>query len=190
MRKTIFVISGPSGCGKTTVLENLFQKPEIKDSFSRVLTVTSRFPRKGEKDGVDYRFVGRQEFRQMKRKGYFFETKKYLDDYYGTPGDFLDWAEKKNKNPVLCIDVEGGFKIKDFYKEKAVLIFIHPPSENHLNQRLAQRKSEEDKSLKKRLRIAKKEVKYATKYDYQIVNEDIERTTNQIKKIMLEEIKD
>ncbi len=185
MEKKIFVVSGPSGSGKTTVLEKTFRKKVIKDNFFRVLTVTSRAPRAGESNGKDYYFVSKEEFKKLKEKGWFFETKRYLDNFYGTPKDFLEQAEEKDKHPVLCIEVDGAFRVKDFYKEIAVLIFILPPSEKTLSQRLEKRKTEKTESLKKRLRIAKKEVKYAEKYDYSLVNEDINKVSEELKKIFL-----
>jgi guanylate kinase len=137
------------------------------------LTVTSRQPRRGEADGKDYHFVTKQKFIQLQQRGYFFETKKYLEDFYGTPRRFVYEAEKQKKHPLLCIDVEGALKVKKAFKERSLLIFILPPSEKALSQRLTGRKSEEPETLKKRLRIAKKEVKYAEKYDYSVLNQDL-----------------
>lgn len=188
VKMKVFVISGPSGSGKTSILRELFGRSQIKNNFFKIPTFTTRAPRKSEKDGIDYRFLTKKRFLEFKRKGYFLETKKYLDDFYATPKDFLKQASRLNKYPLLCIDVEGAFKIKKKFKHKAVLIFISPPSEEALQTRLKKRRTEEEGILKKRLRIAKKEVKYAEKYQYQLINKSLKQTVDSLEGILAQEI--
>jgi len=188
MKMKVFVISGPSGSGKTSILKELFGRGGIKNNFFKIPTFTTRRPRKGEKDGIDYRFLTKKLFLELKRKGYFLETKKYLDDFYATPKDFLKQSSRLNKYPFLCIDVEGALKIKEKFKHKAVLIFIFPPSEKVLQSRLKKRRTEEAGILKKRLRIAKKEVKYAEKYQYRLINKSLKQTVDSLEEILTKEI--
>jgi len=183
----IFVISGPSGSGKTSLLRTLFHKKQIKAQFFRVRTVTTRKPRQGERAGRDYYFLDKKKFLKARQEEHFLETKKYLEDFYGTPKDFLDKAEQNKKHPILCIDVEGMQKVKRVYPKKTVSIFILPPSDKELEQRLHLRRTEDTQKVKKRLRIAKKEVKYATKYNYRVTNDDFCGTVEKISGILLRE---
>ncbi len=188
MGKKIFIISGPSGSGKTALLRRLFRLTSVKRKFLRIPTFTTRAPRRGEKNFLDYRFLTKEEFLRLKRKDFFLETKKYLEDFYGTPKSFL--REAKRKFPILCIDVEGALKIRRKFREKVVLIFLHPPSSKVLKTRLRKRKTEPEEILKKRLRIAEKEVKYAKKYKYQLVNKNLGKTVERLKEILFKEIKE
>jgi len=185
--KKIFVISGPSGSGKTALLKKLFRSRQIREKFFKIPTFTTRKPRKGERNFLDYCFLTKEEFLRLKRKKFFLESKKYLEDFYGTPKDFLKKTGKKF--PLLCIDVEGALKIKKKFKDKAVLVFIQPPSSKVLEARLRKRRTEPEEILKKRLRIAKKEVKYAKKYKYRLTNQNLDKTKEELKRILLEEVK-
>jgi len=188
MPKKVFILSGPSGAGKTSVLKEGFKYPEIEKNFLRVLTATTRSPRPGEKDGREYLFLSKPEFSSLKKRGGFLETKKFLGNFYGTPKSFFQQADEHEKFPLLCIDVEGAFNIKKIYGRKTVLIFIAPPSEKILSARLLRRHTEGVPILKKRLRIAKKEVKYAEKYHYRLVNKNLQRAGEELREILLKEI--
>ena len=188
MKQRIFVISGPSGSGKTSILEKLFRKKEIRDTFFKVLTFTTRSPRSGEKHGKDYFFLSRKEFLSLKRKRFFLETKQYLDHFYATPKEFYSQARGVGKSPIFCIDVEGALKVKKKFGSRVRLIFIAPPSDDVLKQRLYGRKTEEEGILKKRLRIAKKEVKYAEKYNHILVNDSLSKTVTRVKEVLLLEV--
>ena len=187
MKVKIFVVSGPSGSGKTSILKLLFRKKRINDNFLKVPTYTTR-PRKGERQGSDYCFLPRSEFLKLKKKRFFLESKRFLDDLYGSPRQAVEEAARRGKFPLLCIDVEGASKLKSRFKDKAVLIFIGPPSQDVLVRRLRKRKSEAEEELKKRLRIAEKEVKYAKKYDYNIINDRLEDTVDALERILAREI--
>lgn len=188
MPKKVFILSGPSGAGKTSVLKEGFKYSEIEKNFLRVLTATTRPPRPGEKNGRDYLFLSKPEFSRLKRQDGFLETKNFLGNFYGTPKSFFQQAEAQGKFPLLCIDVEGASIIKKIYGRRTVLIFILPPSKKILSARLLRRRTEGEAVLKKRLRIAKKEVKYAEKYHYQIVNKNLQRAGEDLKEILLKEI--
>lgn len=185
----IFLVSGPSGSGKSTLIKKLFLKKEIRRNFLRALTATTRLPRRREKNGEDYYFFTLKKFLLWKKKGYFLETKQYLGNFYGTPRRFLEEASRKKKSLVFCIDVRGALELKKKFLKRAVLIFIFPPSRKTLEKRLRQRKSEEENLLKKRLRVAEKEVKYAKKYDYWIVNRNIKEAVRNLEYILLAEIR-
>ena len=188
MKTKIFIISGPSGSGKTSILKRLFRRVRIARSFFKVPTYTTRSPRKGERNSIDYCFLTKGDFLKLKQKDCFFETKKYLDNFYATPKNFLSQAFSRNAHPFLCIDVQGALKIKKKFKNAAVLIFVAPPSEKILKLRLKQRRTEDADILKKRLRIAKKEVKYAEKYHYRLVNNNLKDIVDALENILLKEI--
>ncbi|MBN2120229.1 MAG: guanylate kinase [Candidatus Omnitrophica bacterium] len=187
MKTKIFVVSGPSGSGKTSILKALFRRKKIKRNFLIIPTCTTRSPRRGEKEAVDYHFLTRDNFQALKKRGFFLESKKFLQDFYGTPKSFLSQARRQKKHPLLCIDVEGALKVKKKFRQRSVLVFIDVPSDKALKARLKKRKTEKQAVLKKRLRIAKKEVKYATKYHYRIVNENFKDTVDVLEDIFLKE---
>ncbi len=170
------------------MLKEAFKFPEIERNFLRILTATTRSPRPGEKDGRDYLFLSRPEFLSLKKRGGFLEAKNFLGNFYGTPKSFFQQADEQEKFPLLCIDVDGAFNIKKIYRRKTVLIFIEPPSERILFARLLSRRTEGASILKKRLRIAKKEVKYAEKYRYRLVNKNLKRAGEELRRILLKEI--
>lgn len=188
MKRKIFVVSGPSGSGKTSILKRLFRQKKIKESFLKIPTYTTRARRKGERQASDYHFLSKDKFKRLKAEGFFLESKRFLDDFYGSPKGAVEEAGEKGKFSLLCLDVEGAIKIKTKFKNKAVLIFIKPPSKEVLLKRLRKRKSEKEDGLKKRLRIAEKEVKYAKKYHYRVVNDKLEDTVRVLSRILLKEI--
>lgn len=183
----IFVISGPSGCGKTTLIDKLLKSDKIKDTFVKVVTATTRQPRKGEKDGKDYIFLSKSDFLKKKNRNWFIETKEFSGNLYGTPVKYISMARKEGKDVLFCIDVEGALKIKQLYPAQAVLIFIYPPSEEELTRRLKGRGSEPEDIVKKRLRIAKSEVKYSIHYTYGIINDAVFAAVQRLKTIILAE---
>jgi guanylate kinase len=188
MKRKIFVVSGPSGSGKTSILKKLFRQKKIRANFLKIPTYTTRPRRRGERQGSDYYFLSKDKFLGLKRKGFFLESKRFLDDFYGSPKDAVEEAAKKGRSALLCLDVEGAEKIKGKFGARAVLIFIAPPSKSVLVKRLRKRRSEKEAVLKKRLRIAEKEVKYAKKYHYRVVNDKLEDTVSALRQILLKEI--
>ncbi|MFA7676674.1 MAG: guanylate kinase [Candidatus Omnitrophota bacterium] len=181
----IFVISGPGGAGKTTLVNKVFQGEKFRESFIKGITVTTRPKRPQEKDGKDYFFVGKDEFQRLRAKGFFLESQKVLDNYYGTPKLFYDLAQVKKKDLVLCIDVKGGMYLKRNNKpDKIITLFIGAPTQQELYLRMGKRR-EVKENIKRRIELAKKEVKYAKLYDHTVTNKSIEKAAEQVKEIML-----
>ncbi len=172
----IVVISAPAGCGKTTLCKRLLQ---ASPSFICSVSFTTRAPRKNEIEGVDYYFVSREEFEKLIKENVFVEWAEVHGHLYGTSGDFLRKNIKAGKDVVLEVDVKGGRKIKEKYPE-AILIFILPPSWKELEKRLRGRATEEEKSIRQRLRTAKEEIKYLPYYDYFVVNDDVNQALKEI----------
>lgn len=170
----IFVISAPSGTGKTTVI-NRFLINHKKD-FVVSVSVTTRQPRKGEVDGKHYYFFNKDKFREFIKKGKFLEYAPVLDNFYGTLNETVLSSVNAGKNVIMDIDVQGAKKIKSKIRE-CVTIFIVPPSFSELARRLKDRKTDTSEAVAKRLALAKKELKERSKYDYIIVNKDLNEAT-------------
>lgn len=176
----IFVISAPSGAGKTTIIKNILQ--EIPDlSFS--VSATTRKKRDNEIDGVDYFFLSEEEFKRKIDENAFLEWEKFYDYYYGTPKDFIDEKIKNGKSVLLEVDVKGALRIKSIYPE-AILVYIYPPSFEVLVERLKKRKTEDETELKKRVERAKMELSHKDKFDYLVVNEDLNTAVLEVKSLI------
>ena len=181
----IFIISGPGGAGKTTIVEQLFSKEQIKKAFIKGITITTRKKRPQEKEGKDYFFVEEEEFLRLKKRRFFLESEKVLDNYYGTPKILYALAKRKGKSLVLCIDVKGGMYLKNNAMiKKVTTIFLIAPSEKELYRRMKKR---EDKKgvIKARVKLAKKEVKFSKHYDYLVINRNIKNTLKELEEIIL-----
>ena len=167
----LIVVSGPSGAGKGTVLAHTVEKyPNLKYSVS----VTTRAPRAGEVDGVNYYFKSVEEFQQMLKDNKFLECQKVYDNYYGTPIDLVRERLDEGYDVVLEIDVKGALDVKNKYPE-AVMIFISPSKRSTIEERLRGRSTESEQQLKLRTDSAIEEIKQAVLYDYIVVNEDAEK---------------
>lgn len=165
----IVIISSPSGGGKTTICRRLLRK-NPKWQFS--ISYTTRGKRVGEKDGREYHFVDKSKFLGLRRQGYFAETARVHLYYYGTPRQPLEEAITKGKVILLDIDIKGASSIKRKFP-KALSIFILPPSAAELRRRLKRRGTETAAQLRLRLQNAIKEMKMYNRFDYIIVNENI-----------------
>lgn len=185
MRNTkIFILSGPGGVGKTTLIKHLFRKKSLKGALLKTVTVTTRDKRPQERNGHDYFFVSKDEFKYLKKRKFFLESEKVLDDYYGTPKFYLKIAKIKNKSLLFCIDVKGGMKLKKRYKKNVTTIFISVPKKRELYKRM--KKREESKEvIDKRIKLAKKELQSSKKYDYLTQNKNINITARKVKEIIL-----
>jgi guanylate kinase len=150
--------------------------------------VTTRRPRAGEKNGVDYHFVSRKRFEEMIRRGAFLEYEDNFGQLYGTPKKFIKNKLEKNIPVLLSIDVKGALNIRRSYPRNSVLIFILPPSIRALKKRLKYRKSDGPEAISKRLGLAKKEMSHKDRYDYIIVNDRVDRAYRRLKKIVLTEL--
>ncbi|RKX59353.1 MAG: guanylate kinase [Thermodesulfobacteriota bacterium] len=174
-KNLIIIISGPSGVGKTTLLRFL---PEKDFYFS--VSHTTRPPRPGEIDGKDYYFVDEKTFLQMIAMQEFLEWVKVHDAYYGTAKSEIEKAFSQNKHLVLDIEVIGATRLKTYFGNQAVFIFIAPPSMEELEKRLIRRRTDNKEKIKKRLERAKEELKFASWFDYVIVNENLEESKNML----------
>ncbi len=185
MRAKLFVVSAPSGSGKTTLCNKL-----LKDGLGLISSVsmTTRPPRPGEKDGIDYHFVSEKYFRTVIKQDGFLEFEENFGYLYGTPKKFIEENLNKGRSVLLSIDVKGAMNIRREYSGRSVLIFILPPSLNALKQRLCGRKSEDKSAVSARLKAARQEVLYKTRYDYVIVNDRLEDAYKKLKKIILSKL--
>lgn len=180
MKKGKFiVISGPSGVGKDTIVNRL-----INDGYGIYsVSMTTRKIRMGETDGKDYFFLTKEEFEENIKKNNLFEYAIYNGYYYGTPKDFVFNNINNGTNVIAIIDVQGAMEIESKYSD-ALSIFIMPPSFEELEKRLKNRHTDTEDNIRKRLEIAKKEISYRGKYDYTVVNNNLNDTINEIKNII------
>ncbi|MFH1479543.1 MAG: guanylate kinase [Candidatus Omnitrophota bacterium] len=179
----LFVISAPSGSGKTTLCSKLV---DSLGEAGRSISMTTRPPRAGEKDGIDYIFIDREEFLKRKNKNEFLEWANVFDEYYGTPKKYVTHLLSKGHDVILSIDVQGAMKIQKL-KMKAVFIFILPPSMGMLEERLFGRSTDSKKDIKKRLKAAKTELKYLPRYDYVVVNNVLRSALDNLRAIVIAE---
>lgn len=179
----LLVISGPSGTGKGTVCKRLLEKN--KDIFLSV-SATTRKPREGEIDGVSYHFYDEDKFRNLIAKNQFIEWAAFCDNYYGTPKAPVVENIENGRDVMLEIEIEGAMKVRAKHPE-GVYIFLFPPSIEVLEERLKGRGTETDEVIAKRLARAKEEFKMCTKYNYYVVNDDLEKAVEEIEAIIVAE---
>jgi guanylate kinase len=182
-RGILFIISAPSGSGKTTLCNRLVESIE---GLYRSISMTTRPPRTGERDGMDYIFIEKQEFLKRQKRKEFLEWANVFGEYYGTPKKYISHMLNKGSDVLLSIDVQGAMKIKRLHME-ACYIFILPPSMKMLKERLMNRSTDTSKAIRERLRIAKKELSYCHKYDYVLINNRIESALDGLRAIITAE---
>ena len=176
----LVVVSAPSGCGKDTpTTATRTNPPAIPDPASP----TTRHPTAAEIDGVNYFFLSEDEFKKLIDNDGLLEYAVYNNCYYGTPVKGVNEAIKNGKICVLIIDVQGAENVKKLYPD-SVSIFLVPPSWETLEQRLRARNSEAEEMIQKRLKIAKSELLCQDKYDYKVVNDNLDDCVNDIEKIL------
>ena len=173
----LIVMSGPSGVGKGTVRKALFEMKNHNLDYS--ISMTTRKPRNGETDGVEYFFVSRDEFEKRIEEGKFLEHAMFVNEYYGTPLDKVEEKLEEGKEVVLEIEVEGAMQVREKMPE-AVFIFIVPPSRADLEKRLRKRGTESEAVINERLSKAEREYKLAHMYDYIVVNDDVHNAADRI----------
>lgn len=167
----ILILSGPSGCGKSTLLKEVYK--EINDFYFSIST-TTRAPRSGEKHGVDYFFVSREEFEKDIEDGYFLEYAEVHGNYYGTSLKLIEKALNEKKLVIFDIDVQGHEIARKKLDALITSVFITTPSLEELENRLVQRATDEKDVIEKRIKNAKHEINYFKEYDYLIINNNLE----------------
>ncbi len=180
-RGDLFVISAPSGTGKSTLCHRLMEETQ-NVGFS--VSHTTRPPRRGEVDEVDYHFVSKEEFMNMVDQGGFLEWAKVHDNFYGTSRASVMSMIEAGQDVLLDIDVQGAMQVRKVIPE-AILIFILPPSLEILEQRLRNRGTDSEETIRLRLKNARSEMAAAHRYDYIIVNDDLIRAVGDLQSIVL-----
>ena len=180
-RGSLIIISGPSGAGKSAITEYALRSlPDIKFSIS----YTTRAPRGGERDGVEYFFTDRAKFESLVAAGEFLEWAEVHGNYYGTSRSFVDGFLRQGNDVILDIDVQGARSVKKACSD-AVAIFVLPPSFEILKDRLLRRRLDEAGVIENRLKIARDEISHYHDYDYLIINDDLENAERELLSIIV-----
>ncbi len=175
----MIVVSAPSGCGKGTILSEILKS----DDFYYSVSATTRTPREGEVNDVNYHFISREKFEKLIAQNGMLEYAEYCGNYYGTPKKILEDKMNDGINVILEIEVQGAMKIKEICPD-ALFIFIVPPSVAELERRLKKRGTETEEVIKKRVSEAAGEIKKAVNYDYIVVNAALEDAVDDFKTII------
>lgn len=182
MTGKLVIFSAPSGAGKTTIVKKMLEKlPELQFSVS----ACSRKKRPGEKDGKDYYFLSVASFREKISNDEFLEWEEvYKGHFYGTLKSEISRIWDKGKHVIFDVDVVGGLNIKKYYGDKALAIFIMPPSLGHLKERLRKRSTDSEENIETRLAKAEKELKYSEQFDVIIVNNKLEKAVQEAETVV------
>lgn len=183
MRGVLVIVSGFSGAGKGTVMKRLLEK---YDSYSLSISATTRKPREGELDGREYFFKTTEEFEEMIKNGQLIEYANYVGNYYGTPREYVENQLDEGKNVILEIELQGALQVKEKIPE-TVLVFLTPPKAEELESRLRGRGTEDDETIRARLKRAVEESDYMERYDYVLVNDDLEKCVDDLNGIICSE---
>ena len=180
----LIVISAPSGAGKDTVVKELMKKYGENKWVS--VSATSRDPRPGEQEGVDYFYLTKDEFEKNIEEGFFLEYTNYAGNYYGTPKKYIKEKLDKGIDVILIIEIEGAMNVKKLVPE-ALFIFIMPPSIKELVRRLKTRGTETNEKILKRFNSTYKEINEVTKYNYVVENDEVDTAVDKIESIIKSE---
>lgn len=175
----LLVVSAPSGCGKGTILGEILKD----DSFYYSISATTRAPREGEQDGVNYHFITKEEFEQRIAQGGMLEYAQYCGNYYGTPKKEVEQMREAGRDVILEIEVEGAMKVRALCPD-AVFLFVAPPSVEELRRRLNKRGTEAAEVIEERVSQASRELSYANRYDYIIVNGELEKAIQDFRTVV------
>lgn len=178
MRNLVIVISGPSGVGKGTIVDRLLEK----GGYCLSVSCTTREPRVGEVDGKSYFFISEQKFKKMIDGDGFLEYSNHFEHFYGTPREFVE-SNLKTHDVLLEIDVDGALQVKKCYPE-ALLIMIAPPNREELKDRLLKRGKDSLKTIEKRLARMDYELAQAHRYDYTVINGNLNTAVSEIENII------
>ncbi|MBN9281805.1 MAG: guanylate kinase [Hyphomicrobium denitrificans] len=183
-RGLLFIISSPSGAGKTTLARRLLA---ADSGIEMSVSVTTRAPRPGEQNGVDYHFVDRDRFETMKSRGELLEWARVFDNHYGTPRQPVEAAIAAGKDVLFDIDWQGAQQLSEKLKGDVVLVFVLPPSGNVLEDRLKSRAQDSAEIVARRMAAASAEISHWAEYDYVIVNTEIEKSAAAVQSILVAE---
>ena len=180
MNKKLYVISGSSGVGKGTIIKGFLDR---NPQFMLSVSCTTRAPREGEIDGINYFFLSKEEFQSCIDNDKFLEWAEFAGNRYGTKKKYIKQCLNEGKNIILEIDTKGALQVKSKMPE-AVLIFIAPPSLQTLESRLRGRHTEDETTIQRRLNEVREELKRAENFDYKIVNDNLENAISELEKII------
>lgn len=183
-RGLLIVLSGPSGVGKGTVRKELFSQPNTNYEYS--ISMTTRLPREGEVDGVDYFFKTRTEFEALIEEGGLLEHAEFVGNYYGTPLAYVNETLEAGRDVFLEIEVQGAAQIREKAPD-ALFIFLAPPSISELRDRLVGRGTETEDVIAKRIATANEEVEMMNLYDYVVENDEVQNACERINAIIMAE---
>ncbi|ASN12312.1 guanylate kinase [Latilactobacillus sakei] len=180
-RGMLIVLSGPSGVGKGTVRQAMLED-EFRD-FHYSVSMTTRKPRPGEQDGVDYYFVSKEEFEQEIANDGMLEYAQYVDNYYGTPMKYVNQTLESGRDILLEIEVQGAMQVREKCPD-GVFIFLTPPDLLELRNRIQKRGTDDQATIDKRMQKAADEIRMMENYDYAVVNDEIPNAVQRIEKII------
>jgi len=183
-RGLLIVLSGPSGVGKGTVRKELFSQPDTNYEYS--ISMTTRKPREGEVDGVDYFFKTHEEFEYLIDEGRLLEYASYVGNYYGTPLDYVNETLDAGRDVFLEIEVQGASQVRDKVPD-GLFIFLAPPSLSALEQRLVGRGTETDEVIASRIGAARQELEMMNLYDYVVENDEVQFACERVNAIVTAE---
>ena len=184
----LIIISAPSGCGKSTIIGKIIDNPDLNLAFS--ISATTRAPREGEVDGVNYYFISEDEFRAAIANDELVEYEEvYPGRFYGTLKKEIERIREAGKNVILDIDVKGGINVKHIYGDDALSIFIMPPSVEILRQRLESRGTETPEAIAERVGKAEYEISFAQEFDCSIINDNLSLAVEQTQQTIKDFVK-
>ena len=177
----MLVLSSPSGAGKTSICKKVIS---LDRKISLSVSYTTRPKRKSEKEGRDYFFVSKEKFEDLKKKNFFIEFANVFDHWYGTPKDFIEQNLNNGEDVIFDIDWQGAQKLSDFSKNDVVSIFILPPSNKELHERLKKRAEDSLETVSKRMSKARSEISHWIEYDYVLINNNLESCSYDVLNIL------
>lgn len=183
----LVILSGPSGAGKSTVVRELIRLCPLPLTLS--VSATTRPPRPGEVDGLDYHFISHAEFARRRQADEFLECKEVFGrgDWYGTLRSVVDEGLRAGKWVILEIDVQGALNVFE-QGLNPISIFVHPGSPEELERRLRRRGTDTEQSIARRLRVAADEMTYINRYDYVVINQEVSETVNEICQLLKQSV--